>query len=148
MKAAIRKGQMGGHISDQYHALDPVDREAFLNAAIGAVYEMPLGGCAHNFAATPCPRDYGCLGGCNQYLRKKGDAGERSKLMEVRDGYQRSIDLLIKAGQSGDSPWLLQLKRKVKAAEDALLVDSRSVPEGSVVQVFENGSDLSEDFSG
>lgn len=80
LRADIKEGLVGGHISEQVKKL-PIDlKDAFLAARIHAVHDVGPGMCVHNFAQTQCERHLQCSADCNDYVWVKGDAGRKEEL--------------------------------------------------------------------
>jgi len=144
----IRDGKMGGPIAEIYTELELEEREHFLDVAIGAVFVMPHGGCMHNFASRPCPVFLACLSGCSRYHRTIGSVKERTELkaqLSSLDASLAGVKQAIGAGDEGAFNFLKKMMRRREGIVAALAMDDELPPgdEGTVLQVFPNGKDLS-----
>ena len=83
MRELVTKNEAYGIIADQVQALPEAERGAFLEARLAMIHTTPHGHCASNIAESPCATAMSCLGGCRQYLRRKGDAKSRESLLRI-----------------------------------------------------------------
>jgi hypothetical protein len=83
MRELVAKNEVYGVIAEQVQALPEAERGPFLEARLAMIHTTPHGQCASNIAESPCATAMSCLGGCRQYLRRKGDAKSRESLLRI-----------------------------------------------------------------
>lgn len=102
----------------------------------------------HNFASRPCPVFLACLSGCSRYHRTIGSVKERTELkaqLSSLDASLAGVKQAIGAGDEGAFNFLKKMMRRREGIVAALAMDDELPPgdEGTVLQVFPNGKDLS-----
>jgi hypothetical protein len=139
----IKDGRLHGPVSETYQAInDPVEKRAFLEAFVSVVHFTPFGVCLHDFALEPCKYHLNCLSGCAEYLRTKGDPGERKNIVELRDFHLIQLKSYRKAAEDrtlGAGNWASHAERIIEGANAALAVDDQSSGDGALVPVFPAG---------
>ncbi|EFU0690611.1 integrase, partial [Escherichia coli] len=124
LRQDIKKGLVGGQITDQIQAV-PVDvQDAFLKARVQAVHDVGTGICIHNFSQTPCERHLQCSADCKDYVWAKGDAG---RLEDLKRQYALTAIARKNAEQkmSSQKPkksadWLAHNDKKLKTLKSQL----------------------------
>lgn len=146
-KEMVRNRKVTGSIVDTYEDLPAVEREAFLDGQVQAVHVTTLGGCVRNYAQGPCPHHVSCLRGCGDYLRVKGDQGQRAELVKLLEASRRIKDRMLRElgpeVKPGASTHLTHLQQVIDNTTRALAIDdARGVPKGTPVKVFEGNPSL------
>jgi hypothetical protein len=140
LKEGVRDGAVAGPITAAFHRLPPLDRDAFLDAAIEAVHTSPYGACVHNFAVKPCAYDLQCLHGCGDFLRTKGAQREIIAITEVKRQAERVLTAAAQAehdGQPEAAHWVDQQRRLLDGANRALAIDAQADSmDGEQIAVF------------
>ena len=83
MRQLVSSNEVYGVIADQVQQMPEAERGPFLDARLAMIHTTPHGQCASNIVESPCATAVSCLGGCRQYLRRKGDAKSRESLIRI-----------------------------------------------------------------
>ncbi len=129
MRRLVERNEVYGVIADQVTALPEIERGAFLEARLAMIHTTPHGQCASNIAESPCATAMSCLGGCRQYLRRKGDAQSRESLLRI----ERETLIALKnareamaAGKFNAENWVRAQETILKTTRAALAIDDDS----------------------
>ena len=143
MRELVAKNEVYGIIADQVQALPEVERGTFLEARLAMSHTTPHGQCASNIAEAPCATAMSCLGGCRQYMRRKGDAKSRESLLRIER--ETLIALAnareaMAAGKFNAENWVRAQETTLKNARAALAIDDDpSVEIGDIRKVNPDG---------
>ncbi len=148
MRVLISKNQMYGVIADQVKQMPEAECGVFLKARLAMVHTTPLGQCASNIAESPCATAVSCLGGCRQYLRRKGDLESRRSLERIERETLVSLEAARQAmvqGKYNAENWVLSQETVLRTARAALAIDDDLATEaGEIRHVTPDGPLLGE----
>jgi hypothetical protein len=126
MRDLVGKNEVYGVIADQVKALPEAERGPFLEARLAMIHTTPHGQCASNIAESPCATAMSCLGGCRQYLRRKGDAKSRQSLLRIERETLISLSnarAAMSAGKFNAENWVKAQETILKTTRAALAID-------------------------
>lgn len=143
MRELVAKNEVYGIIADQVQALPEVERGAFLEARLAMSHTTPHGQCASNIAESPCATAMSCLGGCRQYMRRKGDAKSRESLLRIERETLIALSNArdaMSAGKFNAENWVRAQETVLKTARAALAIDDDpSIAIGDIERVSPDG---------
>ncbi|MGH7736656.1 MAG: hypothetical protein ACREMP_02120 [Candidatus Tyrphobacter sp.] len=143
MRALVANNEVYGVIADQIRMLPEAERGAFLEARLAMSHTTAHGQCASNVAEAPCATAMSCLGGCRQYMRRKGDAKSRESLLRIeRETLIALADAreAMAAGKFNAENWVLAQETTLKNTRAALAIDDDPAVEvGDLRQVSPDG---------
>lgn len=129
-----------------------VDRDEALETIedLASSLKTSIGLCKHNFSDSPCGKHYACLRGCINYQREKGNASEVEFITGIHnETFERVQDakLVVEKEFWGANNWLISQSTLLDGCITALAIESdESIPVGSLVQVFPDGTDGCEEY--
>jgi hypothetical protein len=126
MRGLVSKNEVYGIIADQVRALPEAERETFLEARLAMSHTTAHGHCASNIAEAPCAIAMSCLGGCRQYMRRKGDVKSRESLLRIQRetliALSNSREAMA-AGKFNAENWVRAQEIILKTTRAALAID-------------------------
>lgn len=126
MRELISKNEVYGTIADQVKNLPESERTVFLQTRLAMVHTTPHGLCGSNIAEAPCATAVSCLGGCRQYLRRKGDEASRKSLERIKQeslvNLARSREAMA-AGKYNAENWVRTHETVLANVKRALAID-------------------------
>ena len=140
----LRAGQAAGPVADHVRRIkDPVRREEFIRSNVPAIHTTDLGGCGHDWSATPCDAHGDCAG-CDKLWITKGDAGQCVSAQALEREAKLSVEQ-ARAEQAGGTwgadNWLAHQERTLARARAMLAVHcDASIPDGTIVRMRRDGS--------
>jgi hypothetical protein len=148
MRDLISKNEVYGTIADQVKKLPEAERGIFLETRLAMVHTTPHGSCGSNIAEAPCATAVSCLGGCRQYLRRKGDEVSRKSLERIKEeslvNLVRSREAMA-AGKYNAENWVRTHETVLANVQRALAIDDDvRVPVGEFRHVTPDGPMLGE----
>jgi integrase len=157
-REAIRQGNAFGAIGRLYWEIRDVkgipEAERYLTGALQVLYATPLGSCAQDIASEPCPFHLGCMRGCNEYIRVKGDERSRCELERqgacIKKGMEKlSVDPLSDPDDERYGAYERDLLVKSRNIAAALAIDhsTPNLPQGWAIRVFPHTIDRSTEVS-
>jgi len=126
MRELVTRNEVYGVIADQVQALPEAERGAFLESRLAMIHTTPHGECASNIAESPCATAMSCLGGCRQYLRRKGDAKSRESLLRIERKTLIALNNAreaMAAGKFNAENWVRAQETILKTTRAALAID-------------------------
>jgi hypothetical protein len=126
MRELVARNEVYGVIADQVRALPEAERGTFLEARLAMSHTTPHGQCASNIAESPCATAMSCLGGCRQYLRRKGDVKSRESLLRIERKTLIALNNAreaMTAGKFNAENWVRAQETILKTTRAALAID-------------------------
>jgi hypothetical protein len=126
MRELVAKNEVYGIIAEQVRALPEAERGTFLEARLAMSHTTAHGQCASNIAEAPCATAMSCLGGCRQYMRRKGDARSRESLLRIERETLialRNAREAMAAGKYNAENWIRAQETILKTTRAALAID-------------------------
>jgi len=126
MRELVAKNEVYGIIADQVRALPEAERGTFLEARLAMSHTTAHGQCASNIAEAPCATAMSCLGGCRQYMRRKGDSKSRESLLRVERETLIALNSAreaMAAGKYNAENWVRAQETTLKTTRAALAID-------------------------
>jgi hypothetical protein len=127
MRELVAKNEVYGIIAEQVRALPEAERGTFLEARLAMSHTTAHGQCASNIAEAPCATAMSCLGGCRQYMRRKGDARSRESLLRIERETLialRNAREAMAAGKYNAENWIRAQETILKTTRAALAIDN------------------------
>jgi hypothetical protein len=129
MRELVTKNEIYGIIADQVRALPEAERQPFLEARLAMIHTTAHGQCASNIAEAPCATAMSCLGGCRQYMRRKGDEKSRQSLLRIERETLIALENARQAmatGKYNAENWFRAQETVLKTTRAALAIDNDS----------------------
>ena len=132
VKAGLRDGEVVGKKAEALFELPRTQRDIFLDTEIQAVHVTAFGLCLHDFAVTPCPYHLNCVRGCSDYVRTKGNAQERSHLVQIQVATEQALQAARALGPVVAEPWIRHCEETLAGVRRALMVDEQAPGEDGI----------------
>jgi hypothetical protein len=127
VKEGIRTGEMFGSMARVYFELPADEKEDFLEGQIQIAHITPMGLCLRDLVHSPCQFALNCLRGCSDYLRVKGDQGQRQYLVQIQRTTERALALereISATGNQASKAWIREYEETLDGVRAALAIDN------------------------
>jgi len=148
MRELVSKNAVYGVIADQVEGLPRPERASFLKDRLAMIHTTPHGQCASNLAETPCATALSCLGGCRNYLRKKGDQKSRKTLLLLESETLIALErarVAASEGKHNAENWIKGQETVLRTVRAALAIDDdNTLSDGEAHRVTPDGENRGE----